>query len=87
MARLFVFSSVRIPSRVKWLNKYMGGKWIYKGWRGWQCDDGRIVQYTAPPVDEWDNPCGVSQCWLYTPNKPPVPFFWQKQPTQVEGEK
>lgn len=61
-------------TKTKWLNKYLGGTWKYANYRTWNCNDGRTVRYTAPSLDEFDNPVGPSQCWLDTPGKPTVPF-------------
>lgn len=67
-------------NKTKWLNENLGGKWIYTGRGGfcrrWQCDDGRVIRYTAAPVDQFDNPCGSPQCWIDTPGKPTEPFNW-----------
>lgn len=67
-------------TKTKWLNENLGGNWTYEGrggfFRQWRCDDGRVIRYTAPPVDEFDNICGPSQCWIDTPGKPTEPFNW-----------
>lgn len=73
----------RMKSKTDWLNKNLGGHWIYTGrggfFRRWQCSDGRVVRYTAPPVDEFDNICGPCQCWIDTPGQPTKPFHWKAE--------
>ena len=67
---------MKTRNKSKLLKKLLGGEWVYKNLRRWECNDGRVVRYTAPPVDEWDNVCGVSQCWLDTPDGKTKPFYW-----------
>jgi len=71
-----------IRNKAKWLSKNLGGKWQYTGGvaccRQWEDDRGRCVRYTAPAVDEWDNPVGTSQCWIDEKGKPTKPFYWSK---------
>lgn len=75
----FMFAPI-IRNKTKWLIEHLGGKWVYRGrggfYRSWECDDGRVIRYTACPLDEWDNPCGPAQCWLDTPGKQTQPFYW-----------
>jgi hypothetical protein len=64
-------------SKILLLKKHLEGDWIYEGRRQWFCKTtGRRIRYTAPPVDEFDNICGPSQCWIDTPGQPTKPFSW-----------
>lgn len=69
---------LKYKTKTDFLNKTLGGKWTFCGpFSGrWECDDGRVVRYTAPMLDEWDEPVGPPQCWLQTPNGSVVPFRW-----------
>lgn len=71
---------VKYRSKTEYLNRVLGGVWKYEGRGGflrhWRCNDGRVVRYTAAPVDEFDNICGSPQCWIDTPGKPTEPFRW-----------
>jgi hypothetical protein len=71
---LLSLKAVRAGSKTSILKKRLGGNWSYCGNRMWKCEDGRTVMYTARPLDQFDNPCGESQCWLYQPNGPTKPF-------------
>ncbi len=70
----------RLHNKTKWLEYHLGGKWTYQGRGGfcrrWECEDGRVIRYTAAPLDEWENPCGPPQCWIDTPGKQTEAFYW-----------
>jgi hypothetical protein len=52
-------------SFAKQLSKTLGGKWTYH-YSTWRCDDGvRSVWRCSAGVDEFDNPVGPPQYWLY----------------------
>lgn len=59
-------------SIAKQLGKTLGGKWTYNhSCFGWCCDDGqRHVYRVSAGVDEFDNPVGPPQYWLYGDGKP-----------------
>jgi hypothetical protein len=45
-------------SKRELLERCYGGRWKYKGFCGWFCDDGRFVTAVSNGVDENDNPYG-----------------------------
>lgn len=54
-------------TKVKRLEKLLGGHWKYVGMLRWECDDGRSVQGCSRGVDEFDNPLPGGPVWyLYT---------------------
>lgn len=58
-------------SKAKNLAHHLGGKWKYDGVCGWHCDDGvRHVYRCSAGVDEWDNPLGPPEYWLYGQGTP-----------------
>lgn len=72
---IVLYKQKPITSRIKLLEKKLGGKWVYDNrMRQWHCDDGRCVRYTAPPVDEFDNICGAPDCWIDYADKPTERF-------------
>lgn len=53
-------------SKAQRLSKALGGTWSYDGMCGWWCDDDkRHVLRVSAGVDEFDNPLGPPQYWLY----------------------
>jgi|GEM_PF-4328808 len=63
---------MRMLSKSKMLEKRLGGKWTYiPTLAGWSCDDGRVVRRCSAGVDEFDNPVGPPQYWLYEEGKAP----------------
>jgi len=53
-------------SYAKFLGRTYGGKWKYAYPCYWHCDDGiRYVARVSAGVDEFDNPVGPPQMWLY----------------------
>lgn len=60
-----------MPSIAKRLSKSLGGKWVYSGPCYWECDDNkrRVVKCSAG-VDEFDNPLGPGEYWLYGDGPP-----------------
>lgn len=94
-----IYKVSSMGNKTKWLEKNLGGKWVYHGrggfYRNWYCEDGRRVRYTAAPLDQFDEPCGPPQCWIDLPNeartvpfywKLPVPVAWKHTKKQPEGE-
>ncbi len=57
--------AVRTRSKVKILEKCLGGKWTYDGFCSWYSDDGKHVSRCSAGVDEWDNEIGPAQYFLY----------------------
>jgi hypothetical protein len=59
-------------SKVKNLEKNLGGKWKYDGCASWWCDDGRRhVSRCCNMFDDEDT--GSSQYWLYEEGEAPKP--------------
>ena len=59
-------------SKSKILEMRLGGKWVCSHGGGcWNCDDGRVVRRCSAGVDEFDNPVGPPQYWLYEEGKAP----------------
>jgi hypothetical protein len=54
-------------SIVENIRRTLGGKWKYDGTCSWWCQDGRHVTRCSAGVDEWDNPLGPAEYWLYHP--------------------
>ena len=57
--------AVRVKSKTKLLEKFLGGKWTYDGHCSWNCDNGSHVSRCSAGVDEWDNELGPAQYYLY----------------------
>ena len=76
MISLFNPPIVRTKSKVKLLEKALGGKWTYDGHCSWNCDDGRHVSRCSAGVDEWDNELGPAQYYLYT-GETTKRIFWK----------
>lgn len=58
-------------SKAARLAKALGGKWTYHWPCHWYCDDGqRSVTKVSAGVDEFDNPIGPGQYWLYGDGEP-----------------
>jgi hypothetical protein len=62
-------------SKVKLLEKCLGGKWAYDGHCSWNSDDGKHVSRCSAGVDEWDNELGPAQYFLYD-GKVTRQLFW-----------
>lgn len=62
-----------MTSKAKNLAKTLGGEWTYDGISSWWCSDGiRHVARCSAGVDEFDNPLGPPEYWLYTKSQPPM---------------
>jgi hypothetical protein len=58
-------------SVAKNLAKHLGGKWTYDGRASWWCDDEkRSVSRCSAGVDEFENPLGPAEFWLYGDGTP-----------------
>lgn len=58
-------------SKAARLGKTLGGKWTYHWPCHWYCDDGkRSVTKFSAGVDEFENPVGPGQYWLYGDGEP-----------------
>lgn len=59
-------------SKAKLFAKHYGGTWTYQHMMTWQCNDGRTIRKCAPSVDEFDNPMGQGQWYMYFPDNRPT---------------
>lgn len=58
-------------SKASSLGKHLGGVWKYDGYSAWNCDDGvRRVGRCSAGVDEYDEPLGPPQYYLYGDGHP-----------------
>jgi len=72
----------RSTPKCKLLEKRFGGKWKYRGFVGWDCDDGRYACYISNGCDEFDNPYpGPFRVCVYGNNETHH-FHWY----ELEGE-
>ena len=54
-------------SKIDNIRKSLGGVWEYDKVCGWHCTDGRSIYRCSAGVDQFDNPIGPPQYWLYYP--------------------
>lgn len=63
--------SRRYRSKSEIFANAFGGNWKYNGICSWYCDDNvRHISRCSAGVDEYDNPVGQPQYWLYGDGAP-----------------